>query len=158
MYQYVPVSNDVDFLEGIKSQRELKEEEYNKDIIGSNNEHVSKIYTVKRDDDNKSQGGVISLVVCDKAMLHPTMETLVDKDMWIVDTGATSQVTHSRIRGMNHCNITVKTRVFVGESVNLDLEMDILVRCMCGNGKKIEAELKDVQIKKIFNSNLFSVT
>jgi hypothetical protein len=40
------------------------------------------IYTAKRDQDDKSQGGDASLVVCDKAMIHPrTMETLVDKDM-----------------------------------------------------------------------------
>jgi hypothetical protein len=102
-------------------------EEHNKEIIGSDNEHVSKIYPVKRDDDEKSQGGVVSLVVCDKAMLHPTMESLVDKDMWIADTGATSHITYSRIRGMNHCNTMVKTRGFVGELINPDLEMDILV-------------------------------
>jgi hypothetical protein len=52
----------------------LKKEEYD-------DEHISKTYTVKRDDDDKSQGGVVSLVVCDKTMIHPTMETLVDKDM-----------------------------------------------------------------------------
>jgi hypothetical protein len=69
------------FLEGIKLLKELKEEEYDKEIIVSDNEHTSKIYTAKRDDDDESQRGVISLVVCDKAMLHPTMETLVEKDM-----------------------------------------------------------------------------
>jgi hypothetical protein len=118
----------------------LNEEEYNEEIIGSDNEHVSKIYTAKRDDDKKSQGGVISLVVSDKTMIHPTMETLVDKDMWIADTGATSHVTHSRIRGVNHCNTTVKTRGFVGKSINPLLDMDILVTYICDNGKEIEAE------------------
>jgi hypothetical protein len=108
---------------------------YNKEIIGSDNEHVRKIYKVQRDDDEESQGGAISLVVCDKAMLHPTMETLVDKDMWIPDTGATSHIRHSRIRGMNHCITMVKTRGFVRESVNPDLEMDIPVTYMCDKGK-----------------------
>jgi hypothetical protein len=59
----------------------LKEEECDKEIIGSDNEYISKIYTVKKDDDDESHGGVVSLVIRDKAMLHSTMETLVDKDM-----------------------------------------------------------------------------
>jgi hypothetical protein len=157
-YQYTPVIDDIKFLEGTKSLKELKEEEYNKEIIGSDNEHVSKIYTFKRDDDDKSQGVVISLVVCDKAMLHPTIETLVDKDMWNAGTGATSHVTYSRIGGLNHCNTMVKMRGFVGESNTPDLEMDILVTYMCDDGKEIEAELKDVQVNEKFNFNLFSVT
>ncbi len=111
VYQYTPVINDVKFLEGIKSLEELKEEEYDKEIIGSDNEYVRKIYSVKRDDDDESKGGVFSLVVCDKT-IHPTMETLVDKDMWIVSTRATSHVTYSRIRVVNHCNTMVKTRRF----------------------------------------------
>ncbi len=136
----------------------MKEEEYNKVIIGSDNEHMSKIYAVKRDDDDESQGGVVSLIVYNKAMLHSTMETLVDKDMWIVDTGATSHVTYSRIGGVNQPNRMVKTRGFVGESINPDLKMDILVTYMCDDGKEIDAELKDVQVNKMFNFNLFSVT
>ncbi len=92
----------------------MKEEEYNEEIIGSFNEHVSKIYTAKKDDDDESQVGAISLVVSDKTMIYPTMETLVDKDIWIADTGATSHVTYSRIGGVNHHNMMVKTREFVG--------------------------------------------
>ncbi len=42
-HQYAPVIDDVKFLEGIKSLEELKEEEYDKENIGSGNEHVSKI-------------------------------------------------------------------------------------------------------------------
>ncbi len=103
---------------------------------------VSKIYTDKRDDNDESQGGVVSLVVCDEAMLHPTMETLVDKDMWIADTGATSHITNSKIGVENHCNTTVKTRGFVGESIYPDLEMDIPVTYMCEDDKKTQAVLK----------------
>jgi hypothetical protein len=156
-YQYAPVINDVKFLEGIESLKELEEEEYDKEIIGSDNEHVSKIYKVKRDDDDESRE-VASLVVCEETMLHPTMETLVDKDMWIADTGAKRHVTYSRIGGVNNCNMTVKMRGFVGESINPDLEMDIPVTYMCDNGKEIEAKLKDVQVNEKFNFNLFSVT
>jgi hypothetical protein len=83
-------------------------------------------------------------------MINPTMETLVDKNMWIADTGATSHITYSRIRGVNHCNRTVKTRGFVGESINPGLEMDILVTYICDNGKEIKAELKDVQVNEKF--------
>ncbi len=61
-YQYAPVIDDVKYFEGIKSLEELKEEKYDKEIIGSDDEHVSKIYTAKIDDDDKSQGGVVSLV------------------------------------------------------------------------------------------------
>jgi hypothetical protein len=46
-YQYAAVIDDIKYLEGIESLKELKEEEYNKDIIGINNEHVRKIYTAK---------------------------------------------------------------------------------------------------------------
>ncbi len=157
-YQYAPIINEVKFLEGIKLLEELKEKEYDKEIIGSDDEQVRKIYTVKRDDDDKSQGGVVSLVVCDEAMLHPTMETLVDKVMWIAGTRATSHVTYSRIGGMNHCNTTVKTRRFVRESINPDLERDVLVTYMCDDSKEIEDKLNDVQKNEKFNFNLFSVT
>jgi hypothetical protein len=78
--------------------------------------------------------------------------------MWIPDTGTTSHITYSRIRGVNHCNTMVETRGFVGESINPDLEMDIPVTYMCDDGKEIEAELKDVQVNEKFNFNLFSVT
>jgi hypothetical protein len=136
----------------------LKEEEYNKEIIGSNSEHISKIYTAKRDDDDESQGGVVSLVVYDKTMIHPIIKTLVDKDMWIMDTGATRHITYSRIGGMSHRNTTVKMRGFVGESINPDLEMDISVMYTCDDGKEIKAELKDDQVNEKLNFNLFSVT
>ncbi len=116
-YQYAPVTDDNNSLEGIKSLEVLEEEEYDEEIISSDNEHIHKIYAVKRDDDDESQGGVISPVICDKTMLHQSMETLVDKDMWIADTGATSHITYSRIGGVNHCNKTVKMRGLVGESL-----------------------------------------
>jgi hypothetical protein len=83
---------------------------------------------------------------------------LVDKDMWIVDTGATNHVTYSRIGGVSHCNTTVKTREFIGESINPDLKMDIPATNMRNDGKEIKAELKHVQVNKKFNLNLFSVT
>ncbi len=136
----------------------MKEEEHGVEIVCSDNEYVSKIYTVKRDDDNEYQGGDVSLVICDKAMLQPAMESLVDKDMWITDTGATSHVTYSRIRGVNHCNRMVKTMGIFEESIHPDLKMDIPVTYMCDNGKEIRAELKDVQVNKKFNFNHFSVT
>jgi hypothetical protein len=78
--------------------------------------------------------------------------------MWIADTGATSHVKKSKVGGKNHRNLTVKMRGFVGESINPNLEMDISVTYMCENGDEIEAELQDVQVNKMFNFNLFSVT
>jgi hypothetical protein len=63
-----------------------------------------------------------------------------------------------QVGGKNHCKTTVKMRGFVGESINPDLEMDILVTYTCGNGKEIEAELKDMQVNEKFYLNLFSVT
>jgi hypothetical protein len=72
-----------------------------------------------------------------KTTLQPTMEALVDKDMWIADTGATSHVTNSKVGGKIHRKTTVKMRGFVGESINPDLEMDIPVRYTCGNGEEI---------------------
>jgi hypothetical protein len=66
------------------------------------------------------------------------METLVDKDMWIVDTRATSYITNSKIGVENHRNTTVKTRGFVWESINPDLEMDIPVTYMCEDDKELK--------------------
>jgi hypothetical protein len=91
-------------------------------------------------------------------MLHPTVETLVDKGMWITDTGATSHITYSRIGGVNHCNTMVKIRRFARESINPDLETDILVMYMCDDSKEVGAELEDVQVNEKFKFNLFSVT
>jgi hypothetical protein len=108
--------------------------------------------------DDEFQGGDVSLVVMDETMLQPTMEALINKDMWNADTGATSHITNSKVGGKNHRNTAVKTRGFVGESINPDLEMDIPVKYMCNNGDEIEAELKDVQVNQTFNFNLFSVT
>ncbi len=51
-YQYAPVIYDIKYLERIESFEELKEEEYDKKIIGSNDEQVRKIYTATRDDDD----------------------------------------------------------------------------------------------------------
>ncbi len=72
--------------------------------------------------------------------------------------GATSHVTNSRIRGVNHRNMPVKTRGFIGESITPDLEMDLPVTYIGDDGKQINVELKDVQVNNKFNFNLFSVT
>jgi hypothetical protein len=107
---------------------------------------------------DEDKGGNVSFVIMDKTTLQPTMEALVDKDMWIADTGATSHVTNSKVGGKNHRKTTVKMRGFVWESINPDLEMDIPVTYTCGSGKEIKAELKDMQVNEKFNFNLFSVT
>jgi hypothetical protein len=59
---------------------------------------------------------------------------------------------------VNRHNTRVKIRGLFGESINPDLEMVIPVTYMCDDGKKIKAELKDVQVNEKFNFNLFSVT
>ncbi len=132
-----------------KSQSKLQTMEMYKSSVDVDLQHS---------DEDEIQGGDVSLVVMSETTLQPTMEALVDKNMWIADTGATSHVTNSKVGGKNHCNLTVKTREFVGESINPDLEMDIPVTYMCENGDEIEAELQDVQVNKMFNFNLFSVT
>jgi hypothetical protein len=138
-YQYAPIIKSVKYLKGHDTCGESRPSD--------------------DDDEDKSQGCNISFDIMDQTMLQPTMEALVYKDMWIVDTGATSHVTNSKVRGKNHCKTTVKARGFVGESINLDHEVDIPVMYTCGNGKEIEAELKkDVQVNEKFNFNLFSVT
>jgi hypothetical protein len=137
-YQYAPIIKSVKYLDGLDTCGESRPDDDN--------------------DEDKFQGGYVSLVVMDKTTLQPTMEALVDKDMWIADTGATSHVTNSKVRGKNHRKTTVKTRGFDRESINPDLEMDIPVTYTCGNGKEIEAELKDVQVNEKFNFNLFCVT
>jgi hypothetical protein len=137
-YQYAPIIESVEYLKGLDTCGESRPSDDN--------------------DEDKSQGANVSFAIMDATMLQPTMEALVDKDMWITDTGATSHVINSKVGGKNHRKTTVKTRGFVGESINPDLEVNILVRYTCGNGKEIKAELKDVQVNEKFNFNLFSVT
>ncbi len=137
-YQYAPIIESVTYLEGLDTCGESRPDD--------------------DDDEDKFQGGNVSLVIMNETTLQPTMDALVDKDMWIADTGATSHVTNSKVGGKNHRKTTVKTRGFVGVSINPDLEMDIPVTYTCGKGKEIEAELKDVQVNERFNFNLFSVT
>jgi hypothetical protein len=96
-------------LEGIKSFKKLKEGEYDKEIIGSDIEHVSKIYTVKRDDDEESQGSGVSLGICEKTMLHLTMETLVNwfHPVWDSRCGAclggSKTLKSNKIKSFNQC-------------------------------------------------------
>jgi hypothetical protein len=54
-----------------------------------------------------------------------------------VDTGATSHVTKHKIGGINHRGTTVKTRGFIRESINPELEMDILVKYIGKDGLEI---------------------
>jgi hypothetical protein len=74
------------------------------------------------------------------------------------DTKATSHVTKRKIGGINHRGTTVKTRGFVGELINPELEMDISVKYIGKDGLEIIAELKDAQVNKNFNFNLFNMT
>ncbi len=89
-------------------------------------------------------------------MLQPTVEALVDKNVWIAHTGATSHLKNSRIGGVNHCNMTVKTRGFIGESINPDLKRNIPVMYIGDDGNQIDVELKDVQ-KTRSSTLIFSV-
>ncbi len=75
-----------------------------------------------------------------------------------MDTGTTSHITKHKIGGINHRGTTVNTRGFVRELINPELEMDILVKYIGKDGLEIKAELKDMQVNKNFNFNLFSVT
>jgi hypothetical protein len=78
--------------------------------------------------------------------------------VWIADTRATSHVTKHKIGGINHRGTTVKTKGFVKESINPELEMVILVKYIGKEGLEIKSELKDVQVNKNFSFNLFSMT
>jgi hypothetical protein len=107
---------------------------------------------LQHSDEDEVQGDDISLVVMSETTLQPTMEALVDKNIWIADTKTTSHVTNSKVGGNIHCNLTVKTRGFVGEPINPVLEMDIPVTYMCENGDEIEAELQDIKSTKCSTS------
>jgi hypothetical protein len=101
----------------------------------------------------------LNLVIsCKNWEFQLTLQTLESENVWIGDTGATSHVTKHKIGGINHCGTTVKTRGFVRESINTELEMDILVKYIGKDGLEINAELKDMQVNENFNINLFSVT
>ena len=78
--------------------------------------------------------------------------------MWIADTRATSHVTKHNIGGIDHCGTTVKTRGFIGELINPELEMDFPVNYIGKDGLEIKSELKGMQFNENFNFNLFSMT
>jgi hypothetical protein len=87
-YQYAPIIESVKYLEGLDACGESRLSD--------------------DDDEDKSQGGNISFFIIDKTTIQPTMEALVDKDMWIADMGATIHVTNSKVGGENHRKTTVK--------------------------------------------------
>jgi hypothetical protein len=93
-YQYTPIIKSVKYLEGLDTCSESRP-------------------SVDDDEDN-SQGGNVSFVIMDKTTLQPTMEAHVDKDMWIVDTGASSHVTNSKVGGKDHLKTTVKRGYLLG--------------------------------------------
>jgi hypothetical protein len=68
-YQYAQVINNIKYLDGIELLEELEDKEFDKEFIGSKDEHVNKINVRGRDNDNKFQGSVISLIVCNETML-----------------------------------------------------------------------------------------
>jgi hypothetical protein len=98
------------------------------------------------------------VISCENGDVQLTLQTLESENVWIADTRVTSHVTKHKIGGINHRGTTVKTRGFVGESINPELEMDIPVKYIGKDGLEVKAELKDMQVNKNFNFNLFSVT
>jgi hypothetical protein len=97
-------------------------------------------------------------ISCKNGDAQLTLQALESENLWIADTRARCHVTKHKIGGINHLGTTVKSRGFLGELMNPELEIDILVKYIGKNGLKINVELKDVQVNKNFNFNLFSVT
>ncbi len=95
---------------------------------------------------------------CKNGDIKLTFQALESENVWILDTRATSHVTKHKIRGINQRGTTVKPRGIIRELINLELEMDILVKYIGKDGLEINAELKDMQVNKNFNFNLFSMT
>ncbi len=54
---------------------------------------------LQHSDEDEIQGGDISLVAMSETMLQPTMEALVDKNMLIANTGATSHKKTFKLEG-----------------------------------------------------------
>lgn len=79
--------------------------------------------------------------------------------LWIADMGATSHVTKYVKSGIHHCNLSIKMRRFsTNNSITASIEMDIpVVYCDKDVNKVQSVELKDIQVNKRFNFNLFSV-
>jgi hypothetical protein len=98
------------------------------------------------------------VISCENGDVQLKLQALESENMRIADTGATSHVIKHKIGGINHRGTTVKIRGFIGELINMELEMDILVKYIGKDGLEINAEFKDVQVNKKFNFNLFSVT
>jgi hypothetical protein len=97
------------------------------------------------------------VISCKNRDVQLTLQALESENVWITDTGATSHITKHKIGGINHRGTTVTTRGFIGESIIPELEMDIPIKYIGKDGLEIKAELKDVQVNKNFNFNLFSV-
>ena len=68
------------------------------------------------------------VISCKNGDVQLTLQALESENVWSADTGATSHVTKHKIGGINHRGTTVKTRGFVEELINLELEMDIPVK------------------------------
>jgi hypothetical protein len=84
---------------------------------------------------------------------------LESQDIWIADTGATSHVTKHAGGRRKHCQTSVRTRGFAGETIKPDCEMDILVTyCDKEGTEKFDVVYGDVQMNERFNFNLLSVT
>jgi hypothetical protein len=98
------------------------------------------------------------VIFCGNGVVKLTLQAVESENVWITDTGATSHVTKHKIRGINQLGTTVKPRGIIRELINLELEMDILVKYIGKDGLEINAELKDMQVNENFNFNLFSMT
>ncbi len=83
---------------------------------------------------------------------------LESQDIWIAGTGAATHVTKHAEDETKHCQTSVQTPDFAGETIQPDCEMDIPVTySVKKRTEKFNIVLGDIQANEKFHYNLFSV-
>jgi hypothetical protein len=83
---------------------------------------------------------------------------LEPQDVWIADTCATSHVTKHAEGRTKHCQTSIQTCGFAGETIQPDCKMNISVTYSDKNGtEKFDVVLGEVQTNEKLHYNLFSV-
>jgi hypothetical protein len=148
--------------EGCHEESDDKEEDSNDDnpLVTVLDDSTNVDFEVSNEDtyDLDLRISVVVNVIAD-ATFTTGAHILESQDIWIADTGATSHLTKHAEGISKHCQTSVRTRGFAGETIQPDCKMDIPVTYSDKKGtEKFNVILGDVQTNEKFHYNLFIVT
>ncbi len=172
-FNMVPIDEDIVYLENIFNKSDEKSDDNKSDnaetddMQGSHEESDDEDWDSDNDEplvtvsesnedayDLDLSLSAVANVIAD-ANFTTGAHILESQDIWIVDTGATSHVTkHTTEGGTKHCQTSVLTRGFAGETIQPDCKIDIPVTYSDKNGtEKFDVILGDFQTNiKSFNT------